>query len=252
MVKDNSGFLPPWPGFFSPIFYKTAPMPCPYLDGQDEQRILTELPDGPMATALFNSLSQAGFRRSHRLLYLPDCPNCRACVPVRIIAAGFSPNRSLSKALRRASILRREIVPAEPTAEQYTLFRAYQDRRHTGGDMGQMSWSDYAAMVGQSSVDTRLLEARMPDGTLVGCCLFDTIRDGLSAVYSFFADPLPGVGLGSVLVHDLVQQTLSEQREYVYLGFWIEECAKMAYKIKFQPLERLTRRGWVPLPPPNP
>ena len=227
-------------------------MPCPYLDGQDEQRILTELPDGPMAAALFHSLSQAGFRRSHRLLYLPDCPHCQACVPVRIVAAGFTANRSLRKALRRCATWRREIVPAEPTSEQFALFRAYQDRRHTGGDMGQMSWSDYAAMVEQTSVETRLLELRDADGVLVGCCLFDSVRDGLSAVYSFFADPLPGVGLGSVLIHDLIRLTLSEQRDYVYLGFWIADCAKMAYKIKFQPLEKLTRRGWIPLPVPSP
>ncbi|MBV8169448.1 MAG: arginyltransferase [Alphaproteobacteria bacterium] len=230
------------------------PLPCPYLDGRLERRIVAELDAQQVASGLFDDLTAAGFRRSHNMIYRPACPTCSACVPVRIVVERFQPRRSLKRTWRVNRDVDVAVVPARATAEQYALFQRYQRARHGDGDMALMTYADYRALVEESAAETQLLELREPDGTLIGCCLFDTTTDGVSAVYSFFA--AEGAhdkrGLGSMIVMALVEHARTLARPYVYLGYWIEACRKMAYKIRFMPMEALGPNGWHALVLPEP
>lgn len=229
------------------FFFTTAPMPCPYLDGRMERKIVTELV-GQDARQLHDSLSRAGFRRSHSIAYAPACPGCSACVPVRVVVDGVQRKKSFRRIMKTNADLTARIVPARATAEQYRLFNAYQEQRHTGSDMALMGFYDYRAMVEDSPIDTSLVEFRDPDGRLISVCLMDRMDDGLSAVYSFFAPTESRQGLGTFMVLWLIEQAQRERLPYVYLGYWIKESRKMAYKIRFQPLEGFTPDGWYPLP----
>src|SRR5262249_40246601 len=146
-----------------------------------------ELSAPQVTSGLFDDLTAAGFRRSHNMIYRPACPTCTACVPVRILVGHFQPRRTLKRTWRDNEAVSVAVAPAVATQEQYALFHRYQRRRHGDGDMALMTFADYKALVEESAADTRLLELRDPDGSLVGCCLFDTTADGLSAVYSFYA-----------------------------------------------------------------
>ena len=228
------------------FFFTTAPLPCPYLPGRLERKIVTEL-SGPDAEALHEALSRAGFRRSHSIAYTPACPGCNACIPVRIVVDGFKPDRTFRKIARgNADLIPRE-VPARATAEQYRLFSRYQDSRHAGGDMALMGFYDYRSMVEDSPIDTYLVEFRDPDGVLRATCLTDRISDGLSAVYSFYDPEQNARSFGTYVILWLVDRAREMQLPYVYLGYWIGESRKMAYKARFAPLEAFGPGGWRPL-----
>jgi arginine-tRNA-protein transferase len=230
--------------FTAPLqhFFRTAPMPCPYVGGRIERKLLTELA-GRDARALYDDLSRAGFRRSHHLAYRPACVNCAACVPVRVAVAGFKPSRSMRRIAKANADLAWRAGRPRATAEQYRLFARYQRSRHTESDMAEMTFGDYRSMVEDSPVDTRLIEFRR-NGELVGGCLVDEVDDGCSAVYSFYDPAARGRSLGTYAILWLIDRMKLEGMPYVYLGYWISGSAKMAYKARFRPLELLEGGIW--------
>jgi len=228
------------------FFFATAPLPCPYLPGRMERRVVTELV-GRDVVALHDALSMAGFRRSHGIVYAPACIGCTACVPVRVIAGAFSRDRSHRRVWNANADLAIKVKNATATKEQYALFSLYQHARHGGGDMAKMDYADYQALIEDTPVDTAVAEFRDPDGRLVAACLMDRVESGLSAVYSFFEPNLSARSLGTYMILWLIERARAEGRSYVYLGFWIEGCSKMSYKAKFRPLEARTPDGWRPL-----
>lgn len=225
------------------FFFSTAPLPCPYIPGRIERRVVTELV-GRDANALHDQLSMAGFRRSHGICYVPACPSCDACVAVRVIVDEFKPGKSFKRIMRRNADLTAEIVEPIATHEQYSLFSDYQRARHQGGDMSKMDFLDYQALIEDTPVNTLVVEFRKPSGALAGTCLVDRLSDGLSAVYSFFDESDYERSLGTYMILWLIGEARSQELPFMYLGFWIDGCSNMAYKSRFQPLERITPDGW--------
>jgi leucyl-tRNA---protein transferase len=232
------------------FFFTTAPLPCPYLPDRLERKLVTEL-SGPGAETLHEALARSGFRRSHSIAYAPACPGCKACVPVRVVAKEFKRRRTLARLWRENADLVATRVPARATTEQYELFARYQQSRHAGSDMALMGFYEYSAMIEDSPIDTFMREFRDRAGVLAAVCLTDRTSDGLSAVYSFFEANGSREGLGNYVVLWLIEQARKLGLPYAYLGYWIGNSAKMAYKARFQPLECLGPNGWQRLPPPS-
>ncbi|MCA3366401.1 MAG: arginyltransferase [Roseomonas sp.] len=225
------------------FFYTTAPLPCPYLPGRTERKIVTEL-SGTEAEALHERLSRAGFRRSHNIAYAPVCPGCQACVPIRVVSEDFAPDRTQRRILRANADLTISEMPARATAEQFTLFQRYQKNRHADGDMAAMGYYDYRAMIEDTPISTGILEFRDARDRLLGACLTDWLADGLSAVYSFFDTEEDKRSLGTFAVLWLIGRARSLGLPYVYLGYWVPESRKMAYKARFRPSEILMSGAW--------
>ena len=225
------------------FFFSTSPLPCPYLPGRVERRVVTEL-IGRNATDMHDRLSDGGFRRSHSIAYAPACPACDACAAVRVLAQNFDASRSQRRIWNKNKDLSAEETPAMATQEQYILFSRYQRHRHGDGDMSRMDFSDYQALIEDTPVETTLLEFRDSKGRLVAACLTDMMETGLSAVYSFFDPQLQGRSLGTYMILWLIERARSLELTHVYLGFWIAESSKMAYKAKFQPIEIKRSDGW--------
>jgi leucyl-tRNA---protein transferase len=232
-------------------FYMTAIAPCPYLPGRTERKVFANLPfsDGAHVN---DELTHAGFRRSQNIAYRPACDACDACLSVRLPVADFRFSRSQRKVLHRNADLRRTLVEAEATTEQFGLLRRYLTARHPGGGMSDMGWGDYVAMVEDTAVRTHLVEYRLPPtesgaGALVGVTLTDLLSDGLSLVYSFFDPELERRSLGRFAILDHLRQAASVRLAYVYLGYWVQASPKMAYKGEFRPMEVLRPTGWQTL-----
>jgi arginine-tRNA-protein transferase len=225
------------------FFYTTAPLPCPYVTGRTERKVVTEI-SGPDADGLHDRLSRAGFRRSHNIAYAPVCPGCSACVPIRVPVAAFQPDRTLRRIARGNLTVEGFEVPARASAEQFQLFQRYQQVRHRDGDMSTMSFYDYRAMVEDTPIETFLVEFREGDDRLIGACLTDRLGDGLSAVYSFFAPGLEKRSLGTYTILWLIERARARGLPYVYLGYWVPESRKMAYKARFRPSEILIGGIW--------
>ena len=228
------------------FFFGTRTLSCPYIEGRVERKVVTEL-NGLGASELYERLSRAGFRRSHGLAYRPACPSCTACVPVRIVVDGFETNKSFRRVLKTNGDLAFDDIGPMATVEQYRLFTKYQNSRHGGGDMASMTFGDYRAMIEDTPVDSRVIEFRDGDGRLVAVMLADVMRDSLSAVYSFFDPELVKRSLGTFMILWLVNYADALSLGFVYLGYWIEDSAKMSYKSRFQPMEQLSNGGWTRL-----
>jgi leucyl-tRNA---protein transferase len=232
-----------------PRFFVTSPAPCPYLPGRSERKVFTEL-KGPHADALNDALGRIGFRRSQTVAYRPSCLDCAACISVRVAASEFQASATQRRNLKRNSDL--VVTECRPwsTAEQFELLQRYLGVRHPGGGMATMDEVDFADMVEHTPVTSYVVEYREPSdgdrpGRLVGACLTDRQGDGLSMIYSFY-DPEheARTGLGNYIILDHIRRAAEAGLPYVYLGYWVEGSARMQYKIRYRPLDRLGRGGW--------
>jgi len=227
----------------------TSPAPCPYLPGRSERKVFTEL-KGANADQLNEALGRIGFRRSQTVAYRPSCIDCHACVSVRVVADEFKPSSTQKRELKRNSDL--VVTECRPwaTEEQFDLLTRYLSVRHPDGGMSTMDDLDYADMIEHTPVTSHVVEYREPTedgspGRLVGACLTDRQGDGLSMIYSFYdPDHESRAGLGNFIILDHIRRAASDGVPYVYLGYWVEGSPHMQYKVRYRPLERLTREGW--------
>ncbi|MEW5770120.1 MAG: arginyltransferase [Pseudomonadota bacterium] len=234
-------------------FYLTAPYPCSYL-ADHIARSQVAAPGGLIDTVVYSELVRLGFRRSGQHVYRPRCDSCTACTPVRIAVDGFAPNRAQRRCAQRNQDIRVRLLPPQFEEQHYRLYRRYQAARHRGGGMDQDDREQYRGFLLQSRVDSALAEFTL-DGEVVMVALIDRLLDGLSAVYTFFEPDLPERSLGVFGVLSQVRMAREMGLPYVYLGYWIADCRKMAYKTAYQPLEALRDGRWGPLPkdaPPSP
>jgi arginine-tRNA-protein transferase len=223
-------------------FFATQVHPCSYLDGEEATTLFLDpgiLPD----RHLHSFLSQHGFRRSGNYLYRPHCQQCRACQPTRIRVTDFSPDRRFRRIMARNKNLHVSYEKACLDEEYYLLYERYIRHRHKNGDMFPPSEEQFEQFLLNRWADTRFVCFRHKD-RLLAVAVTDHLEDGLSAVYCFFDPDETHLSLGT---HAILWQIMECQRlklPYLYLGYLIRDCSKMAYKASFQPLEILTERGW--------
>ena len=226
-------------------FYATSPYPCSYLPGRDA-RSQVATPSHLIDAEVYSTLVRRGFRRSGAFTYRPHCINCKACIPVRLPVAELQYSRAQRRAIRNHADLTIRQRPLAFFAEHYALYSRYQNARHAGGGMDEDGHEQYAHFLLQSNVDTRLIE--FSDGDAVRMVsIIDVLEDGLSSVYTFYDPDVAGTSFGTYNILWQARQCSALDLPYLYLGYWIAESRKMAYKSRFSPIEGLIDGRWQTL-----
>lgn len=228
-------------------FFSTPPHACSYLDDRKAITLFAD-PQAPMNSTLYGQLSLYGFRRSGNYIYRPQCQDCQACIPVRIPVDAFEPNRQQRKTRMRNADVEITSVNANFVQEHYDLYAKYIHMRHADGDMFPPSIAQYVSFLFSDWCNTRLVEFRH-DGKLLAVAVCDFLRNGLSAVYTFYDPEEEKRSLGTLAVLWQIGEAIRLGLPYVYLGYWVQESPKMAYKTRFQPLEAFMYQRWQELPP---
>lgn len=231
--------LPPFPLL---QFYATSPYGCSYLPGR-AARSQVATPTQLIDTETYGDLVKIGFRRSGVFTYRPWCDACRECIPVRIPVDAFSPNRSQRRAqVRHEALVARE-RPLLFREEHFALYQRYQYARHWGGGMDEDSREQYAHFLLQTHVDSRLVEFR--EGEILRMVsIIDVLAGGLSSVYTFYEPDLPNASYGTYAILWQIAQCQRLGLPHLYLGYWIRNSRKMAYKSQFRPIETLRQGNW--------
>ena len=230
-------------------FYTTAAYPCSYLPDR-QARSKVAVPPSQIDASRYGLLVHRGFRRSGQFTYRPRCDGCQRCVPVRVSALEFAPDRTQRKILKRLNTPGQMQISERSLAfdpEHYALYQRYQQVRHPQGGMDEDDTDQYREFLLNSGVDTRLVEFRI-DGRLVMVSVLDVLSDGLSAVYTFFNPDNPKASYGTYAILWQIIQCQYNNLPYLYLGYWIAESHKMSYKARYQPMEMLDNGRWIKMP----
>ncbi|MDD2774406.1 MAG: arginyltransferase [Gallionella sp.] len=223
-------------------FYLTSPYECSYLATQ-EARSQVATPSILIDGAIYSQLVHHGFRRSGTHTYRPLCDGCQACIPLRIVVSAFQPNRTQRRVWKRYAQMEVSAHTLQDSPEYYALYQRYQHARHAGGGMDNDDYASYQHFLLESHVDSVLVTFR-EQGVLRMVSVVDALSDGLSAVYTFFDPDVPNSSFGVYNVLWQIELCRQLQLDYVYLGYWIENSRKMAYKTQYQPSEGLFEGVW--------
>lgn len=229
----------------SPDIFLSMPHPCSYLPGKTAATLFID-PRFPLDRDRYGAFTRLGFRRSGDLIYRPHCPGCVACVPVRIATARFAPNRSQRRLWKKNSDIEIVSRPAAFVAEHFDLYMRYQAARHPRGGMDDPDPQKYVNFLTGRRVETVFYEMREA-GRLLGVAVVDRMNDGLSAVYTFYEPDEIARGLGTYAILWEVEHARALGLPWLYLGYWIAESRKMAYKTNFRPIEAYRNGQWSEL-----
>jgi arginyl-tRNA--protein-N-Asp/Glu arginylyltransferase len=226
------------------IFFATPEHDCSYLDDREATTMFVD-PRAQVDKRLYSQLTALGFRRSGSHYYRPHCETCNACIPVRVPASRFHPNRNQKRVLKTNSDIEFRLMPVQYRDEYYALYDRYISERHEDGDMYPPSRDQFTSFLVEGAIDSFFLEMRLSDNTLLGLAVIDLLDDGLSAIYTIFDPRAESRSLGTLAVLWQIDEARRRKLPHVYLGYWIRECRKMSYKNRFQPLQKLHQGRWM-------
>jgi arginine-tRNA-protein transferase len=220
----------------------TQKFTCNYIPEEQEQLLVSMAPPEELSDA-YSQLMHVGFRRSGEQLYRPHCPNCNRCQSIRVFSTHFAPSKSQKRILNKNREWNIRISEHERD-DHYPLYERYIEAFHSDGSMYPPNYTQYRNFIRCQWQQPMFIEARKPDGSLLAVAVTDKVRDGLSALYTYYCPTHEKYSLGKFMIMQQIAQTKAMGLPFLYLGFQIDECRKMNYKTAFLPYQRLIENQW--------
>ena len=218
--------------------------PCSYIEGNSEKRIYIDLKNFRNKTRIISKLSKSGFRRSYDHMYIPHCDSCNLCISSRINLKKFNYTKSTLRNIKVNSDLSLNFNTKNIKKERYELFIKYCSQRHNNGQMRYMSIEEFENFFHNNNNDTIIMDLIDSRRNLHASILLDILDDGYSAVYSFFNPCSKKRGLGKNLILRSLELLKSNDKNNLYLGYWVKDSSKMNYKSSFEGLELFINGEW--------
>lgn len=225
-------------------FYATPEHDCSYIKGKQAKTVFVD-PKTEIDQGVYSELSQIGFRRSGAHIYRPHCEGCQSCVSIRVPVATFTATRSQRRILNKNKDVSISKVVLSFKDEYYDLYARYIEQRHADGDMYPPDPAQFNSFLVDSKQDSYFYEFRLDNNQLIAVALVDDLDDGISAVYTFYEPSMANRSLGSFAILWQIQEAQKMQCDYLYLGYWVQECNKMNYKTNYRPMELLINGRWL-------
>ena len=222
--------------------FRTPEHNCPYLTDKISVTQFID-PDKIPDVNMYTYLTRFGFRRSGEHLYRPTCPNCSACISIRIPVVNFTNSKSQKRCLNKAKHFEFHHCDAYDSDEHYQLYETYINVRHKDGDMYPATRQLFRNFLLSNWANTQFMEIRL-EGELIACAVYDQLADGLSAIYCYFNPEFSQYSLGKLAILKQIIRAKTHQYDYLYLGYQIDDCAKMNYKNQYQPTEQFIDSVW--------
>ena len=223
-------------------FYLSNTENCSYVDNKKERKIFTIM-DNPNNADEYESLIKFGFRRSHNILYNQVCDSCNLCKSIRINCVNFNPSKSQKRVIKKNYGIYEKKLKARPSLKQFELFKKYLKFKHDKSEMNEMNYYDYKKMMEAPGIETKIYEYYY-EKKLVACVISDFLDDSISMVYSFYSEKILKNSIGKYMILDHLELAKNLNKNYLYLGYWVEGCNKMDYKSKFNSSEVLINNKW--------
>ncbi|WP_396586565.1 arginyltransferase [Bermanella sp. R86510] len=229
------------------LFTMTEEHACSYLPDKMANSAFVD-PSNPPNWEQYVALSKLGFRRSGSHFYRPNCPACNECKSCRIVCDEFDfSKKRFKRILNKAKTLTFQLEPAHFNAEHYDVYERYINARHHDGDMYPASIEQYSNFLLSELPYSHLFTMRDDQGQVIAATCVDYLDDGISAIYTYFDPDYSDMSLGTLAVLKLCELALEQNLAYVYLGYWVKNSPKMAYKRQFDPLEIFNGTIWQPI-----
>lgn len=223
--------------------YQSTPAPCPYLPGRTAYHHVSD-PNFTMTPRLYSSLIEAGFRRAGNRIHRPNCANCDQCVSLRIPIAEFAPSKNQRRILAKNQDIETTVVHNPIPQRYYEIYKQYISHRHPETDSMQNVEDTFEHFLFSQWSNTFAIEFKLPGNELVCVAICDPLTNGWSAVYTFYNTVYSNRSLGTFAILQQIKYLREYQLKYLYLGYWINDCKKMNYKVRFRPCEGYQHEQW--------
>lgn len=223
-------------------FYLTPAHDCSYFNDRDATTLFVD-PRSRLTIEQFTLLTENGFRRSGDYIYRPHCEMCMACQSLRLPIPRFKPSRSQKRVWRKNKDLQVKLVNAAFSEEYYSLYKNYIDTRHKDGDMYPANETQFRSFLLAPMESCRFIEFRL-DSTLLAVAVVDLLPKALSAIYTFYDPAYEDLSLGTYAILWQIDFCKQERLDYLYLGYYIKDSAKMNYKSRFKPFQIYKNDYW--------
>lgn len=224
-------------------YFTTEPETCPYLhDRPSRQRVGVV---ARLSGTEYDRLLAEGWRRFGSVIFRPSCGSCRECVPIRVLVSRFQPSKSQRRVLRRNRDVELEIGRPRVDVERIDLYRRFhaERARSRGWPYRDMSPAEYLETFVDNAAPTLELRYRL-EGRLIAVAYVGEGDESLNSIYAFSDPELSRRSLGTLDVLREIELARSRGKQYLYLGYLVEGCVSMAYKVRFRPHQLLRGGHW--------